>query len=208
MNPADILIGRLERVIGKGPRWRAMCPAHESKERHRSLGIREMDDGRVLIRCHARCSAVDVLAAIGLDLKDLFPTGPQMAYAPSLKRRNRDPETEYGIPGARAISNKLREERERSDRLLRRVALLSGINVSPVKRARGRHPITSIFAHDDPSTIAAHREKFARIPAPPITQDPPTRRQTNGSNTPVKDKRQQDDNRINQETNAGHHVPG
>ncbi len=71
---AQPLLAKLQGVRG-GPRlhWRAICPAHESKHRTLSLAVRELPDGTVLIRCHAGCGACDVVAAVGLELRSLFP---------------------------------------------------------------------------------------------------------------------------------------
>ena len=70
---ADALIARLEGVQGKGPRWRAICPAHPSKHGTRSLSIFEPEDGRTLVHCHAGCDVDAVVAALGLDIDELFP---------------------------------------------------------------------------------------------------------------------------------------
>jgi hypothetical protein len=71
---AAALLDRLDRVSQHGPdRWRAICPAHESRHRAQSLAIRELPDGTLLVRCHAGCGAADVVAALGLTLADLFP---------------------------------------------------------------------------------------------------------------------------------------
>lgn len=58
-----------------GASWVAFCPAHH--DRTPSLGISEGSDGRILVKCRAGCATVDVLAAKGLRLADLFldPTG-------------------------------------------------------------------------------------------------------------------------------------
>lgn len=71
---AEVLLARLERVRRTGDgRWTARCPAHRDK--HPSLGVREMPDGTVLLRCHARqCDAAAIVAAVGLELHDLFPS--------------------------------------------------------------------------------------------------------------------------------------
>lgn len=65
------LIARLEGVVCAGPgRWHARCPAHE--DRSPSLSIR--DDGeRVLLHCFAGCDPTDVLTAVGLAWRDLYP---------------------------------------------------------------------------------------------------------------------------------------
>ncbi len=70
---ADAFISKLRGVQGRGPRWRAICPAHESKHNTRSLAVFEADDGRVLIKCHAGCEVAAIVGAVGMDLSDLFP---------------------------------------------------------------------------------------------------------------------------------------
>lgn len=66
------LLSRLEKVKENGPgRWLACCPAHQ--DRSPSLAIRETPDGTILVKCFAECPTADVLAAVGLALKDLFP---------------------------------------------------------------------------------------------------------------------------------------
>lgn len=66
------LIDRLDGVRQTGAgRWIARCPAHE--DRRPSLSIRELDDGRVLMHDFAGCSVHEVLAAVGLEMSDLFP---------------------------------------------------------------------------------------------------------------------------------------
>ena len=80
--PADALLSRLDKVKATGPnRWVACCPAHADKSP--SLAIRELEDGRILIRCFAGCPTSDVLAAIGLEFSDLYPERlPNPAYPP------------------------------------------------------------------------------------------------------------------------------
>jgi hypothetical protein len=73
---ADALIGRLHGVQGRGPKWRAICPAHESKHKSRTLSIMETPDGRVLMRCFAGCEVEAIVGAVGMDLADLFPPKP------------------------------------------------------------------------------------------------------------------------------------
>lgn len=69
------LISRLTRVTQVQPgRWRAVCPSHDSTRRTQSLAIRELPDGTLLLKCHAGCGAADIVGALGLQLRDLFPT--------------------------------------------------------------------------------------------------------------------------------------
>jgi putative DNA primase/helicase len=48
------------RKVGVG--WMACCPAHHDREP--SLSIRETDDGKILVHCHAGCDQDDVIAAL------------------------------------------------------------------------------------------------------------------------------------------------
>lgn len=81
---ADVhaILTRLEKVKENGPgRWLACCPAHD--DRSPSLAIRETQDGTVLMKCFAGCPTVDVLAAVGLSMADLFPQSDNDAYRAS-----------------------------------------------------------------------------------------------------------------------------
>lgn len=69
---ADTLLQHLNKVKRTKPNcWMACCPAHDDKSA--SLSIRETDSGSTLIHCFAGCSAHEVVAAVGMDLSDLFP---------------------------------------------------------------------------------------------------------------------------------------
>lgn len=70
--PIDKVLPHLQRVRRTGPgRWSACCPAHD--DRSPSLAVRLLDDDRVLLHCFGGCGVHDVLAAIGLDVTELFP---------------------------------------------------------------------------------------------------------------------------------------
>lgn len=75
------ILERLRKVHKQGKGWTACCPAHEDDTPSLSVGIG--DDGRFLVCCQAGCRAVDVMRAIGLELRDLFPekNGPSPAFA-------------------------------------------------------------------------------------------------------------------------------
>jgi hypothetical protein len=68
----DTLLARLDGVRQTGTdRWMCKCPAHG--DRTPSLSVRRADDGTILIHCFVGCSAEDVLAAVGMGIRDLFP---------------------------------------------------------------------------------------------------------------------------------------
>jgi hypothetical protein len=83
---AAALLERLDGLQGRGPRWRAICPAHESRHKTRSLAVFEAEDGRVLVRCHAGCSFEQIVAAAGLEIADMMPPKPAGDYVPGPKR--------------------------------------------------------------------------------------------------------------------------
>lgn len=76
-------LNKLEKVRGSKGRWTACCPAHV--DRSPSLAITETDDGRILLKCFAGCSAQQVVEAVGMDLTDLFPNDNNLS---SLKEKH------------------------------------------------------------------------------------------------------------------------
>lgn len=79
--PLETLAELLEKV-----RWTsaggfvACCPAHD--DRTPSLHIAEGEDGRALIYCFAGCTAGEIVDALGLEMRDLFPQDGRRHYAP------------------------------------------------------------------------------------------------------------------------------
>ncbi len=83
MSQTATLLARLEGVRQVGPdRWAARCPAHE--DRSPSLSIRATDDGKTLLHCFVGCAPDDILAAVGLAWKDLYPDRDRAALAAAL----------------------------------------------------------------------------------------------------------------------------
>src|SRR4051794_39134293 len=71
MMPVDLVLDRLEGVRQRGDYYyQALCPAHEDCDP--SLSIAEGEDGRALLKCFAGCETEEILAALGLEMKDLF----------------------------------------------------------------------------------------------------------------------------------------
>lgn len=71
------------RKTAKG--WIAQCPSHD--DRQPSLSVGEGQDGRILLNCFAGCSVEEIVDAVGLKLRDLFPPGPRLDLndSPSVK---------------------------------------------------------------------------------------------------------------------------
>jgi hypothetical protein len=91
--PLDRLLGRLDGVRQTRTGYIARCPSHA--DRDPSLSITEADDGRVLVKCFAACTAAGIVAAVGLTMADLFP-GRSAGSAPAPKQRAR---RKNGDPG-------------------------------------------------------------------------------------------------------------
>lgn len=67
-----LLLSQLTKVKPNGRgQYIACCPSHN--DRHPSLAIRQTDDGKILLKCFAGCSAYEIVSAVGLSLNDLFP---------------------------------------------------------------------------------------------------------------------------------------
>ncbi len=71
-SPIGSLLSRLDRVNRTGPNtWLASCPTRDDK--HPSMTIRELDDGRVLLHDFGGDSVEEILGALGLTFSDLYP---------------------------------------------------------------------------------------------------------------------------------------
>jgi hypothetical protein len=101
MSATDALLGRLNNVRAYGPKgWRADCPnGHSSRG---TLSVGEADDGRVLLRCFAGCSAAEVMGAVGLTLSDLFPE-PVRDMGPMARAQRREAIRQAGWAAALAV---------------------------------------------------------------------------------------------------------
>jgi hypothetical protein len=71
-SPLDRVLSRLRGVRPSGAGFIAFCPAHDDC-RHRSLSVRETSGGMVLLYCFAGCAFGDMVHALGLRPRDLFP---------------------------------------------------------------------------------------------------------------------------------------
>ncbi|MFJ4154786.1 virulence-associated protein E [Pseudomonas sp. NPDC089752] len=78
----DKVLNRLDKVKSAGAeKWKACCPAHNDK--HPSLAISETSEGIILLKCWAGCTTKEIVSAIGLELRDLFPGDKQPRRGPS-----------------------------------------------------------------------------------------------------------------------------
>jgi putative DNA primase/helicase len=112
-NPIDTILDRLERG-GYDPRpagtgkWESRCPAHKGEKR-RNLSVNVGADGTVLLHCHhideagQSCSVKEVVAALGIELHDLFPTVPGSRRAAPGKPKRKGP----GFDSPRAAADSL-----------------------------------------------------------------------------------------------------
>jgi hypothetical protein len=70
MMPVELVLDRLEGVKPRGENYQALCPAHDDHDP--SLSVVDGEDGRALVKCFVGCKTEDVVAALGLEMKDLF----------------------------------------------------------------------------------------------------------------------------------------
>jgi hypothetical protein len=77
MSNINLLLDKLEGVRKSGTnKWMCKCPSHT--DRSPSLGVKLLDDDKILINCLAGCSASEIVSSIGLTLADLMPEKPQV----------------------------------------------------------------------------------------------------------------------------------
>jgi hypothetical protein len=69
--PIDLILSHLKDPQKTNKGYKAKCPNHHDKRA--SLTISEGDDGRVLLKCFAGCPTEEIVKAVGLKMKDLFP---------------------------------------------------------------------------------------------------------------------------------------
>ena len=72
MRSIESILGSLNHVKHNRKGWTARCPVHD--DHRNSLSISEGDDQRILLHCHAGCPIEAILKALGIDIRDLFPT--------------------------------------------------------------------------------------------------------------------------------------
>jgi hypothetical protein len=70
--PLESILSKLQGVRREGKGWKALCPAHADK--NPSLFISK-ENNRVLLHCFAGCSTESVLAALGIQIQELFADG-------------------------------------------------------------------------------------------------------------------------------------
>ena len=71
MKPLRRVLDLLDGVRPGADGYTALCPAHD--DTNPSLSVSERDDGKVLIKCFAGCDTQEVVEALGLEMRDLFP---------------------------------------------------------------------------------------------------------------------------------------
>ena len=125
------LLSNLKKVKRTGPdRWIACCPSHDDKSP--SLAIKD-DDGKVLLKCFAGCTAFEIVSAVGMDISNLFPektsTNSQPARNPfpaSDVLRCIQNESLIVAVIASSIFSGERLTQERKDRLMQAAGIIQG----------------------------------------------------------------------------------
>lgn len=73
---AEEFVDLLEGVKKQRGGWVARCPAHEDRNPSLSVKSAEGEDGeKIILHCHAGCTATAVVDAMGLRMSDLFSEG-------------------------------------------------------------------------------------------------------------------------------------
>lgn len=73
-------ISRFEKKMKTARGYMVRCPAHEDGKS--SLSVGRARDGGVLLKCFAGCQPKDIVAALGLEMKDLFAEEKAKPFVP------------------------------------------------------------------------------------------------------------------------------
>ncbi|GFP18678.1 putative DNA primase/helicase [Candidatus Hakubella thermalkaliphila] len=81
--PLEKVLSKIQKVKKTGGVYTARCPAHQDK--NPSLSISASSNGTVLLKCFAGCRVEDIVAALGLEMRDLFPDTKEVSLYPLVK---------------------------------------------------------------------------------------------------------------------------
>ena len=84
--PIELVLTRLEVSSERDGQYECRCPAHDDQKA--SLGVREGDDGKVILYCQAGCDTRDVVNSLGLEMGGLFPSHPRNGETSSGAQKN------------------------------------------------------------------------------------------------------------------------
>jgi hypothetical protein len=136
--------------------WRAKCPAHDDDRP--SLSVREGDDGRALIHCHAGCTVEAVVEALGLRMSDLFNKGSANSSNPGSNGSANGDNTNANSDSARTTKKK---KRKKGRAFSGRQFALSFLDRLLKKEGYAR--TKTFYYHDQAGDIAAAVARFERV---------------------------------------------
>lgn len=171
MSKVHTLLDRLDKVRREREgQWNACCPAHQ--DRSPSLAVGETEDGRVLVHCHGGCSVEDVLAAVGLDMTDLYPDTTRTSY-PSLMQHihtrpksmeHEDRVMSYALESGRRLTT---EEKRRARAARLKGAVTDGAVAKIREQASKPLPsqtLTTVESEDDFNALMTEAEWYLDNP--------------------------------------------
>ena len=87
VTPLETLLSRTSSSKYTNGEYRCSCPGplHTRGDRNPSLSAKECEDGSIVLYCFAGCSTYEVVSAIGLTMKDLYPQTRRPAVGPNYK---------------------------------------------------------------------------------------------------------------------------
>ena len=69
--PLALILSKFNNQKKNSSGWQVNCPVHDDQKA--SLSISLANDGKVLLKCHAGCKTEEIISALDLEMKDLFP---------------------------------------------------------------------------------------------------------------------------------------
>jgi hypothetical protein len=155
LTPSERFLLRLPgkyRRVGDA-RWMCQCPAHDDKNPSLSLALSA--DGKLLMHCFAGCETPDILAAVGLEWRDLWPFDASWQPDPRKRRPNGKviglDEARLRVDIARAMAKRgeLRGEDVGDANMMRAVLEAHGADPGPEFEEVGRERALPWIAADE-----------------------------------------------------------
>src|SRR3954447_5846806 len=93
-SPVGKVLDRLEDYKERRDGFRARCPAHQGNSDD-SLSIKQGEDGRALLVCHAGCDLQEIVDALGLGMVDLFAHNGSNGFSANMVTRKNAKRADY-----------------------------------------------------------------------------------------------------------------
>lgn len=144
---AEDFVSRLEQARPRSSgKWLAKCPAHHP-DKTPSLSICESGT-RILIRCFSGCTSLEIVSAMGLEMRDLFTDAPLARGQRRVPKLRLDlAETAFRLEMAAL------DRRIKADQILQIVATVDGEDLNDDERNTALNAVADALANRERAAL-------------------------------------------------------